>query len=182
MLGLVLADFLPRSPISDVGEWRLFCHFFGDQKCNAPLLWFFSAESDALEHEYFFLNWWRFLSLFPENRHFLAPPVQTKFEWEEIWLGLKRFFLFPSQICQLSRKREAGRQFRLRPTLTSANKQTKIMGPFVCVNTRLYHDKTQCVLYIMLMNAFMISFGEIRYLLRLELQVSALFFQTSHCE
>ena len=35
-----------------------------------------------------------------------------------IRLGLKHVFLFPSQICHLSRKREAGRPFGLRPTLT----------------------------------------------------------------
>jgi len=34
-----------------------------------------------------------------------------------IQLGLKHIFLFRSQICHLSRKREAGRPFRLRPTL-----------------------------------------------------------------
>ena len=34
-----------------------------------------------------------------------------------IRLGLKHDFLFPSQICQLSRKREAGRPFRLKQTL-----------------------------------------------------------------
>jgi len=34
-----------------------------------------------------------------------------------IRLGLKHVFLLPSQICHLSRKREAGRPFRLRPTL-----------------------------------------------------------------
>ena len=35
-----------------------------------------------------------------------------------IRLGLKNVFLFPSQICHLSWKREVGRPFRLRPTLT----------------------------------------------------------------
>ena len=35
-----------------------------------------------------------------------------------ILLGLKNVFLFPSQICQISRKREAGRPFWLRPTLS----------------------------------------------------------------
>jgi len=35
-----------------------------------------------------------------------------------ILLLLKHFFLFPSQVCHLSRKREAGRPFRLRLILT----------------------------------------------------------------
>jgi len=41
-----------------------------------------------------------------------------------IQVGLKHAFLFPSQICHLSRKREAGRPFGLRPTLKKTKQHT----------------------------------------------------------
>jgi len=68
----------------------------------------FWEECDALAHKNVFFNLWRFLS---------HPSRKTShFGNVTIRLGLKHVFLFPSQICHLSRKREAGRPFGLRPT------------------------------------------------------------------
>jgi len=93
----------------------------------------FWEECDALAHENIFFNLWRFWS-HPsrETSHF--GPAGTNFFWTgrnvTIQLGLKHFFLFTSQICHLSRKREAGRQFGLRPTLRCSQvRTTRVLSP-----------------------------------------------------
>jgi len=103
--------------VSDLGEWRHICRFFRWQK-----MWriTFVTFLDALAHEFFF-NFWRFLSHHSrKTSHF--GPAGTKLFWTgrsvTIRLGLKQVFLFPSQSCHLSRKREAGRLFVLRLTLS----------------------------------------------------------------
>jgi len=105
-------------PVSDLGEWHHICHFF--RKCDASDLSHFWEECDALAHANIFLIWWRFLS-HPSRKTSHFGPAGTKLFWTgrnmTIRLGLKNTFLFTSQICHLTRKREAGRPFRLRPTL-----------------------------------------------------------------
>ena len=81
----------------------------------------FWEECDALAHESMFFNLWRILS-HPSRKKSHFGPAGTIYFYTgrnvTIRLGLKHVFLFPSQICHLSRKREAGRPFGLRPTLT----------------------------------------------------------------
>jgi len=75
----------------------------------------------------FFVNLWHFLS-HPSRKTSHFGPAGTKlFETGRnvtIWLGLKHSYLFPSQICHLSGKREAGRPFWLRPTLSPSRIDT----------------------------------------------------------
>jgi len=101
--------------VSDV----TFVTFFGDKKCDASHLSHFWEECDALAHVFFF-KYSRFLS-HPSQKTSNFGPASTILFWTvrnvTIWLWLKHVFLLPSQICHLSRKREAGRPFGLRPTL-----------------------------------------------------------------
>jgi len=105
-------------PVSDQGEWRHICHFF-----RWPKMWrvtfvtlsHFWVECDALAHENIFFNLWRFVSYLSRKRHILALPVQSFFDGEEMWRfgwDWNIFFLFPSQICHVSWKREAGGPFK----------------------------------------------------------------------
>ena len=101
--------------VSDV----TFVTFSGDQKCNASHLSHFWEKCDALAHENISFNLWHFWSHSSrKTSHF--GPAGTNCFWTRrnvtIRLGLKPIFLLPSQICHLSRKREAGRLFRLRLT------------------------------------------------------------------
>jgi len=121
-LGSVLHGFLPSFPsqiwVSDV----TFVTFFGDKKCDASHLSHFWEECDDLAHENIFFNLWRFLS-HPSRKTSCFGPAGTKLCWTgsnvTIRLGLKHVFLLPSQICHLSRKREAGRPFGPRMALRS---------------------------------------------------------------
>jgi len=103
--------------VSDV----TFVTFFGDKKCDASHLSHFWEERDALAHENTIFNFWRFLS-HPSRKTSHFGPAGTKKNWTgrnvTIRLGLKHVFLFPSQMCYISRTREAGRPFGLRPTLS----------------------------------------------------------------
>ena len=68
-----------------------------------------SGKNVTLLHTNFFFNLWLFL-LHPSRKTSLFGPAGTKlFETERnvtIRLGLKHSYLFPSQICHLSQKRE----------------------------------------------------------------------------
>jgi len=118
--GSVLTGFLPSFPsqiwVSDV----TFVTFCGDKKCDASHSSHFWEECDALAHEIFFFNLWRFSS-HPSRKTSHFGTACTKLFWTgrnvTIRLGLKKAFLFPSQISHISRKREAGRPFGLGPTL-----------------------------------------------------------------
>jgi len=67
--------------------------------------------------KYFFWIVTFFVTSFPKNATFCPRRYKKKLRNVTIRLGLKLIFLFPSQICHLSRKPEAGRPFGLRPTL-----------------------------------------------------------------
>ena len=90
------------------------------KKCDPSHLSHFWEECDALAHENIFFQLVTFWS-HPSRKTSHFGPADTKLVWTgrnvTIQLGLKHVFLFPSQICHLSRKREAGRPFGLRPTL-----------------------------------------------------------------
>jgi len=102
--------------VSDV----TFVTFFGDKQCDTLHLSHFWEECDALAHEFFFLTCDVLSHPSRKTSHF--GPAGTKlFETGRnvtIRLGLKHSYLFPSQICHLSRKREAESPFGLRPTLS----------------------------------------------------------------
>jgi len=118
--GSVLPRFLSSFPSQIWVSDFTFVTFFGDKQCDASHLSHFWEECDALAHENIFLSLWRFLS-HPSRKTSHFGPAGTKLFWTgrnmTIRLGLKHNFVFPSQICHLSRKREAGRPFWLRPTL-----------------------------------------------------------------
>jgi len=107
-------------PVSDLGEWRYICHFFHWQKMSRVTFVTFLGRMWRFRTRIFFVNLWRFLS-HPSRKTSHFGPAGTKLFWTgknvTIRLGLKHIFLFPSQICHLSRKREAGRPFGLRLTL-----------------------------------------------------------------
>ena len=108
-------------PVSDLGQSRHSCHFFLWQKNVTCHICHISGKNVTLSHTKIFFNLWRFLS-HPSRKMSHFGPAGTKLFWSgrnvTIRLGLKHAFLFPSQICHLSRKREAGRPFGLRPTLS----------------------------------------------------------------
>ena len=91
--------------VSDV----TFVTFSCDKKFNATHLSNFWEECDAVAHENIFFTLWRFLS-HPSRKRSNLGPAGTKLFWKArnvtIRLGLKHVFLFPSQICHFSRKRE----------------------------------------------------------------------------
>jgi len=100
-------------PVSDLGEWRHICH--RDKKCDASHLSHFWEECDALAHENpFFILWRFFVTFFPKNVTFWPRLYKLEEMWRFGW-ELKNSYLFPSQICHLSRKHEAGEPFRLTP-------------------------------------------------------------------
>jgi len=84
-------------PVSDVGEWRHICHFFLWQT-----MW-------RVTFVTFLGRMWR-----SRTRNFFFELVTFLGRNVTIQLGLKHSYLFPSLICHLSRKREAGRTFNLR--------------------------------------------------------------------
>jgi len=107
-------------PVSDLGEWRHICHCFRWQTIWRVTFVTFLGRMWRSRTQIFFCNLWRFLS-HPSRKTSHFGPAGTKlFETGRnvtIRLGLKHSDVFPSQICHLSRKREAGRPFGLRPTL-----------------------------------------------------------------
>ena len=60
-----------------------------------------------------------------------------------IWQGLKDGFLFPSQVCHLSRKREAGRPFGLRPTLRQSPLKPLVGVRFVTKFTSTFNRRVE---------------------------------------
>jgi len=85
-LGSVLAEFLPSFPSQIWMSGVTFVTFFGYTKCDASLLPLshFLEESDALAYENCFFTSDVFRHILPEECLFLAPPVQTFFEREEM--------------------------------------------------------------------------------------------------
>jgi len=121
MLRVGLSPISSQVQVSDLGEWRHFCHLFRWEKMwRVTFVTFLGRTWRSRTRKHFFELVTFFVTSFPKNVTFW--PRRYKFFWNgrnvTIRLGLKHIFLFPSQICHLSRKREAGRPFRLRPTLT----------------------------------------------------------------
>ena len=117
--GLSYPDFSPASRLR-FGWVTSHLSLFSVTKNVTHHICHISGKNVMLSHTNFFLNLWRFLSR-PSWKMSHFGPASTNLFWTgrnvTIRLGLKRVFLFPSQICHLSRKREAGRPFGLRPTL-----------------------------------------------------------------
>ena len=134
-LGSILPGFIPSFPsqiwVSDI----TFVTWFGDRQCDASHLSHFWEECDALAHENIFFNLWRLLS-HPSRKNVTFWPRWYKTfstgRYVTIRLGLKHVFLFPSQICHLSRKREAGKPFGLRPTRIIVTMPNKLRGKCFC--------------------------------------------------
>ena len=70
--------------------------------------------------------------------------IKTLLSNASIRLGLKHVFLFPSQICHLSRKCEAGRPFGLRPTHTSTLGVRQTEGLSVLPHSRCVQPAFRC--------------------------------------
>jgi len=108
-------------PVSDLGEWRHICHFFRWQTMWRVTFVTFLGRMWRSRARKCLFNLWRFLSHPSQKTSHFGPAGTKNFETGRnvtIRLGLKHSYLFPSQICHLSRKREAGRPFGLRPTLS----------------------------------------------------------------
>ena len=125
-------DFFPDSRFRFGWVMSHLSLFSVTKKCDASHLLHFWEECDALSHEnVFLLNLLRFVS-HPSRKTSHFGPTCTKLFWTgrnvTIQLGLKHIFLFPSQICHLSRKREARRPFGLRPTLRQILRPTLNRG------------------------------------------------------
>jgi len=103
-----------------------------------------SGKSVTLSHtKVFFLTCDVFCHILPEKCHILALRVQKKIEREGMWRfgwDWNMFFLFPSQICHLSRKREAGRPFGLWPTLRVGRGEGTGTRPDYLVNRVLTNE------------------------------------------
>ena len=115
-----LSPISSQVPVSDLGEWRHLCHLFRWKKIWRVTFVTFGRMWRSRTRNIFF-NLWHFWS-HPSRKTSHFCPAGTKLFWMgrnvTIRLGLQHVFLFPSQICHLSRKRKTGKPFGLRLTLS----------------------------------------------------------------